>query len=73
MQRVLAASLQLAAGAPADLSSGRRPWTTQLAAEMAAVGIPTDLAKPPFTVCGEGAAAPRCLLTGTLPCLSLAA
>ena len=33
-------------GAPADLLHGRRPWAAQLAAALAAVGMPVDLQGP---------------------------
>jgi hypothetical protein len=46
LQRALAVSLQLAAGGPAELPQGRRPWAAQLAAALAAVGMPVDLQNP---------------------------
>ena len=46
LERAFAASRQLAAGAPADLQPGRRPWAAHLADALAAVGMPVDLEHP---------------------------
>ena len=46
LQQAQAASLQLAAGAPAGLPPVRQPWAAQLAATLGAVGMPVDLRGP---------------------------
>ena len=46
LQRAFAANLQLAAWVTADVPPGRRPWAAQLAAALAAVGMPVDLQSP---------------------------